>query len=499
MKAPNTMSIFRTVLGTAGVATLAFAGCTPSTFVDLGEQAPVEAINRPDAFRRTGFGATLAAVEGRLNNGEPSTRLAVGGGTDTGTWLYNIWNSDAVGTFRISSSACETPADDCEVGSGTSITGFPRFGNEGTCIAIGAASANLVRIKCETTPTQAFTSTTGAGSALEFGTAVAAVPEASAEATRGAVLVGAPGASGERGSIYRVPFAGGMPQELNEVTDTAGVVQAEARLGQFITTAALPDAATLAASFPTFPGVVVLTPYLAAISAPGQNRVVLAAVGVDPLDANDIDAVVLGCIDGPDGFGRALTAGDIDGDGMPEVYMGFGESTPDHPGIVQVFDLADLTTLEAGCADTTTADDPGLAMVTCPTVDAVECTDGAFGSALALGDVDADGILDLIAGAPRLTVENKLAAGGVFALAGSASGVDMSRASFMQISNPGTDDRLGASVAALRTHYGIPGIMVRHEVAAGAPGANAAFVFLCSGLGEDSSVTGSRCLEQAPE
>jgi hypothetical protein len=77
--------------------------------------------------------------------------------------------------------------------------------------------------------------------------------------------------------------------------------------------------------------------------------------------------------------------------------------------------------------------------------------------------------------------------------------VDVSRVSFMQISNPGADDRLGASVAALRTHYGIPGVMARHEVAAGAPGANAAFVFLCSGLGEDSSMTGSRCLELATE
>jgi hypothetical protein len=498
MKAPNTMSLFRTVLGTAGVATLAFAGCNPGTFVDLGDEAPVVAFNRPDAFRRTGFGATVAAVEGLLRNGEPSTRLAVGGGADTGTWLFDIWNSDAVGTLRISSSACETPADDCVVGSGTAITGVPRFVGEGTCVAIGEASANQVRVKCETAATMAFASNTGPG--LEFGTSVAAVPEAFVESTGGPILVGAPGVSAERGSIFRIPLAGGMPQELAEVADTSGVVQAGARLGQFITTASLPDAATLATDFPLFPAVVVLTPYLAVISAPGQNRVVLAAIGVDALAPTDIDAVVLGCIDGPDGFGRVLTAGDINGDGMPEVYMGFGEATADHPGLVQVFDLAELDTLEAGCADTTTADDPELApMITCPTIEGVDCTDGAFGSALALGDVDADGTLDLIVGAPRLTVENKLAAGGVFALAGAASGVDMSRASFMQISNPGTDDRLGASVAALRTHYGIPGVMVRHEVAAGAPGANAAFVFLCSGLGEDSSVTGSRCLEQAPE
>jgi hypothetical protein len=500
MKAPNTMSLFRTVLGTASVATFAFAGCNPGTFVDLGDQAPVEAINRPDAFNRTGFGATLAAIEGRLGNGELSTRLAVGGGTDTGTWTYDIWNSDDIGTFRISSSACETPADDCEVGSGTSITGVPRFANEGTCIAIGAASTNVVRVKCETTPTQASTSTTGATSGFEYGTSLAAAPEASAEDTHVAFLVGAPGAISERGTIFRIPPAGGMPQELTEIADTAGVVQAGARLGQSMVATSLPDAATLAASFPAVPGFVVLTPLLAVISAPGQNRVVLAAVGVDALAPTDVDAVVLACIDGDDGFGRVLAAGDVDGDGMPEVYMGYGESTTDHPGIVRVFDLANLTSLQQGCADTTTADDPELGDdVTCPTVDGVDCAEGAFGSALTLGDVDADGILDLIVGAPRLTVENKLAAGGVFALAGSASGVDMSRASFMQISNPSPDDRLGASVAALRTHYGIPGVMVRHEVAAGAPGANAAFVFLCSGLGDDSSTTGSRCLELATE
>ena len=121
------------------------------------------------------------------------------------------------------------------------------------------------------------------------------------------------------------------------------------------------------------------------------------------------------------------------------------------------------------------------------------------GQTLALGDVNADGTLDLIAGAPRTTVEETLGAGGVFALAGSATGVDGAMASFMRISHPGTDDRLGASVATLRTHYGITGVTPRHEVAAGAPGANTAFIFLCSGLGDDASTTGDRCLELATE
>lgn len=499
MKAPNTMSFFRTVLGTAGVATLAIAGCNPGTFVDLSNQAPVEAINRPSAFRRTGFGATLAAVEGRLRNGEPSTRLAVGGGTDTGTWIYDIWNSDAVGTFRISYTACETPADDCVTGSGSAITGISQYANEGTCIAIGEAAADQVRVKCETAATMAFTSSTGAGSGREFGAAIAAVPEASIVDTRGVMLVGAPGSDTERGSIFRVPVGGGSPIELGEIANTAGVVSAGARLGHAITTASLPDATALATNFPTVPTLVVLTPYLAAISAPGQNRVVLAAVGVDAIDPTDIDAVVLACLDGTPGFGQVLTAGDVDGDGMPEVYIGIAEATENHPGVVHVFDLADLTTLEAGCADTTNADDVGLSVIECPTLDGVDCAEAAFGSALALGDVDADGTLDLIVGAPRMTVENKLAAGGIFAVAGSSSGVDMERASFVRISNPGSDDRLGASIAALRTHYGIPSVMERHEIAAGAPGANSAFVFLCSGLGDDSSATGGRCLEVATE
>jgi hypothetical protein len=359
MKAPNTMSLFRTVLGTAGVATLAFAGCNPGTFVDLGDQAPVEAINRPDAFNRTGFGATVAAIEGLLANGEPSTRLAVGGGTDTGTWLYDIWNSDDIGTFRISSSACETPADDCEVGSGTSITGLPRFANDGTCIAIGAASANLVRVKCETTPTQAFTSNTGPG--LEFGTALAAVPQASPRNTQRHYWWARRAPAGSAGPSSASHSRVACPKSSARWPTRPGSSKPERAWASSSLRRACPDATTLASDFPTVPALVVLTPYLAVISAPGQNRVVLAAIGVDALAPTDIDAVVLACIDGPDGFGEALTAGDIDGDGMPEVYMGFGEATDRHPGIVQVFDLADLTSLEAGCADTTTADDPVLA------------------------------------------------------------------------------------------------------------------------------------------
>ena len=58
-------------------------------------------------------------------------------------------------------------------------------------------------------------------------------------------------------------------------------------------------------------------------------------------------------------------------------------------------------------------------------------------------------------------------------------------------------DELALDVGA--NHGTYSGVMARHEVAAGAPGANAAFVFLCSGLGEDSSMTGSRCLELATE
>ena len=501
MKAPTTMSFFRTALGTivgtAGAAAVAVTGCTPSTFVDLSDQAPVEALNRPDAFNRTGFGATLAAEEGQLGNGEPSTRLAVGGGTDTGTWLFDIWNSDAVGTFRISSSACGDPC--------RRLRHRHRHVHRRHPALRGRRHVHRHRRSRRQPGAREVRDHAHHGVQLQHGPRprVRDVgrggPRGVHRPHRGAVVVGAPGAADERGSVFWVPLAGGMPQELTEVADTAGVVGAEARLGQFLTTASLPDAATLASDFPTVPGLVVLTPYLAAIAAPGQDRVVFAAIGVDSLAPTDIDAVVLACIDGAAGFGRALAAGDVNGDGMPEVYIGFGESSEDHPGIVHVFDLADLATLGAGCADTTNADDPGLSVIDCPTLDGADCTDAAFGSSLALGDVDADGSLDLMVGAPRMTVEGKPAAGGVFVVAGSSSGIDATRASFLQLSNPSSDDRLGASLAALRTHYGIPGVAVRHEVAAGAPGANAAYVFLCSGLGDDVSTTGDRCLEQATE
>ena len=459
-------------------------GCNPGVFVDLEDGAPVVAFNKPSGFGRTTYGTTVAAIDGRLSNGAVATRVAVGGGTDTGTWTYEIWNADDVAGFGIASKSCETPADDCVAGSGSTIVGLPGFAGEGVCVLIGEAAAHQVRVRCETdlqmVPVRGVTGT-------GFGTAAAAAPVTRAAPTRSAAIVGAPAAGSGAGALYRLPVDGSPVLEVTGVAAGASL-GTTAALGSVMASADLPDTNAL---------YTVGTPFLVAATAPGMNRVVLVAVGVDAIDSSVIAGQVLGCVDGAAGFGGSLAAGDVDGDGLPEVYVGHVEGD-NHPESVTVIDLADISSAGQGCAATDGSDDPATTTITCPTIGGDACGDVAFGAALAVADVSADGSPDLLVGAPQATIAGKSAAGAVYALAGSSSGVDASTASRMEVSEPGMDDRLGASLAAVRTHVGLT-VAERFEVVAGAPGAQAAYMFMCSGLGDDTPDGGDRCLELPTE
>lgn len=485
---------------TLATAAIVFAACNPRVFVDLEEDAPTVAINKPSTFDRQGFGATLAVVEGQLSNGADATRIAVGAGPDTPTFTFDVWNQNALGGFMLQTDTCADLLD-CNPGTGASIVGARVLNADETCVAIGEPGTGALRFRCATRPTTV--RVPGPTDASQFGASLAAVPRAAASASRVQLVIGAPGDVNEDGELFVfAPTPVGV-LSLADAESDREVVPFGAQLGATVATAALPAG---------FAGTTLSNGFLLAARLGGTGRIVIYQAGLTVAGAvggaDQLRAEVLACIDAPTGmdaateFGGVLTAGDVIGDdGIPELYVGYSLNAPAHSNQILAVNLADLTTPGAGCGRTT--DGPALTPVVlgCPAdrVDDEACEDAKFGSAIAIGDVDADGLNDLVVGAPHLDVDGAQRAGAVFAIAGDMTALDVSEAALMTHSDPGEDDLLGTAVAAAPSHLNLPGIAERAEVIGGAPGRNTVYVFLCSGLGADRPSIGERCIELPDE
>jgi hypothetical protein len=165
-----------------------------------------------------------------------------------------------------------------------------------------------------------------------------------------------------------------------------------------------------------------------------------------------------------DRFGIALAAGDFDGDGYPDLAVG----EPD-PGVVLV-----LKGSAAGLSAT------GMVLAS------DQRADSSYGRALAAGDVNADGLCDLIVGAPQWY--DAVGAGAVFVHLGSPTGPSteptLVEPADVGISEPGSNlefgkvmtvgdfDADGFGDLALGRSDGVPEVMVVPGSASGpVPGA----------------------------
>jgi hypothetical protein len=111
------------------------------------------------------------------------------------------------------------------------------------------------------------------------------------------------------------------------------------------------------------------------------------------------------------------------------------------------------------------------------------CTGSDFGAALAVGDLDEDGLGEVIVGAPAMTVRGTSHAGALLVYDLNQTSDSLADVKFLSSASPG--DLLGTSLSA-------PSIAGREIIVAGAPGNGKAALFYCSPL-LPKGAAGPRC------
>jgi hypothetical protein len=437
--------------------------CDPTVFDRQRGDAPVFVVRAP-AGRTGAFGATLTAYTATVG-GRRVSRYAVAGGPSS---EYNVYfgfdGDDSDARSRIHEGIAFTGCDqeDCGVGSGASIAAFPEWrGISGSvargCIAVAATETGLVHIRCEESERPEVVQTVAGPPGEEFGAAAVGIPIP--HHALGVAVFGAPAADSGSGGVYLLPGDGTTPVRI----DLRGTgAPTGARLGSSLA-AIGQDTRSL----------------LVALGTRSETRDHVMVVAITREPDGTITVEPRACLEGESGWGRALALGDLDRDGLPELIVGMRDATS-NPQRVEVYSGTDLTTGVRPCGSA----QPMAARVLMCSVfqtDDVPCAEGTseFGSALALGDFNGDGMTDLLVGAPGAAPRGHREAGAIFVLAGgnSLSALGAQHAALFPSSvRPGM--RLGDSVAALRGRG-------RDEIVGGAPRAAEVHIFLCSGLGGD--------------
>lgn len=452
------------------VGAVLLAGCVPTAFNDLRQEATTVALAPPGDYPRPSFGQVVAGWGGTLS-GTFVSRIGGTGGPDTPYDVFELVRGDVVdleGSYMV---GCDDGAP-CAASADTAMAGFPRWGAREMCFAVTAPSTGEVQVRCETEmrSREVISGPTG----MDFGFSAAGL---SRTHPFGVAIFGAPGAASQRGSVYRLPD-GGSPIEI-DLSEGYGT---GSEIGRAVAVGAIDDASVLIAA--------------GASAAFAPVRRVIVAVSTVAMDGS-VTTRVHACLDDTaDEWGSSLAIGDLTGDGILDVAASSGTGdVGDRLSTVRVYDGATLPAA-GSCA----AWAPSIELECPDTPDGVSCArESQFGATLAIGDLDGDGAGELLVGAPEAAVDDVTAAGAVFVFRGAASLTNLdAEVTVLRHSTPTTGASLGTALAVS------PGLddagVRRDEPVVGAPGANRVYVFLCSGLDGDSPSTtaGMRCQPRDP-
>lgn len=475
-------------------ATLLLAGlasaCNFTEFDDFTEDAPIRTYEAPKGYRKKDYGNTLSAF--RTGPGDVRSVVAASAGRDSPVVFERMWNGSKItdATF----TRCKR-ASDCKDGDGVggALIAFPYWARdtqqeESGCIFAPGQPKTYVFCDSDTNANQSFEldvgNIHGDGNAAYF--SGAGLPD---KHPLGVVILGAYSVSNREagrvanGRVFVQPDfqPPGAPSDDDEVPVLEELRLTNPESGDLFADEANPgDLGAAIALSELESGELLL-----AVAQPSRQRVIVA------LQPSSTDApTTRACINAPDsgvkGFGKRLAVGDINKDGVPEIFV--GTEATDSAERVWMYRGVGLPDEQTGVCPEWSAEP---IEVTCPgDTRGVRCDDSAFGAALALGDIDGDGYNDLLVGAPNAKVDSASEAGAVWLIPGSKDsaddgGLDFDRTTSLY-ANKKARAHLGSSVAALRTKN-------RDEPVAGAPGEQRVYTFMCSDL-ESNQSNRSLCL-----
>ena len=461
-------------------AAILITACNPTEFDSLRGGASVVSFAPGGNESRAGHGnviATYAVDLGAAGAPRPVSRFAASGGADSAFYVYPAFDAsgDAMGRLRPAFGdslfqGCTGEERACGAGRSASLAAFPAWlsiepgiGMQRGCVAAPSTALGFLAIRCETRSGVAEGLMAAGG--VQFGASAVGLP---AGTTMGVALFGAPADCGMRGGLYVLPMGSSpMPIGLDALA-----LSASTRLGTSIAAFGLASDQVLVA--------------MSGAPEPASGAVVdgtrtVAFFVLSDNGMGGIDVSPHGCMrDEAVGFGHALAIGDLDDDGMPEIAVGRGirDEPNEAAGPVEIYSFASLsagqTCIDAEPTPTTTLE--------CPDSADMPCAGAQFGSALAIGDVNADGVGDLVVGAPRGTVNGLAEVGTVHVFAGESGSLGDLDAVHATLTHSAIESSMHIGSA-----LGLVDAGDRMEIVAGAPGTNAqeALVFLCSGLPGD--------------